>query len=187
MISVESPFELNSTFDDDGLWGLGNDPWFYTTNNNTSDSVHLLNVFNIGIQYFYLDSIDFAEDFMTYFVDELQYGQDSLVNHLIQIAEIFSDESPTGELMTQSLTAKTGTINIYPNPAWDQIQIQSDREISYIQVYDLQGRMFEERKFEVGVKNVRMPLYSWPPGQYFLRIQLINGEWEHQQIFKASK
>lgn len=185
--TVDAPVEMDDSYDDDGLWGVGSNSDLYTTNNNGSDSVHLVRVFDIGMQYFLLDSFGLAEDFMTYLVQELPYGQDSLVNHLIQIAEIFSDENGGAALVSQVNTVKNNDLEVFPNPAWDRLNIQSNLPIKNIQVFNGKGTLVVERIFDAGSERIRIPVHSWPDGQYILRVQTAEGDWMHHQMMKISK
>ena len=65
------------------------------------------------------------------------------------------------------------TVSAYPNPVVNQIHIQSDENIISVQVYDIQGRLVEERV--VAGKDLMIDLAKSETGIYFVRISTDSG------------
>lgn len=71
-------------------------------------------------------------------------------------------------------------ISIYPNPTTDYLYIKSNLDIKGIQIYDLNGRIINNLKFQVDKIN----LESLQPGIYFAKINDINGKILIEKIIK---
>ncbi|HLN94375.1 MAG TPA: starch-binding protein, partial [Flavobacterium sp.] len=65
----------------------------------------------------------------------------------------------------------TPRITLFPNPSNGTVRIQSDRIISRITLYDLQGRKVSEQQPESGTFNIQ----SLAEGTYIARLQLADG------------
>lgn len=71
-------------------------------------------------------------------------------------------------------------ISIYPNPTTDYLYIKSNLDIKGKQIYDLNGRIINNLKFQVDKIN----LESLQPGIYFAKINDINGKILIEKIIK---
>lgn len=71
-------------------------------------------------------------------------------------------------------------ISIYPNPTTDYLYINSDLDITEIQISDLNGRIINDLKFQ----DNKMNLASLQTGIYFAKITDINGKILTKKIIK---
>jgi len=60
-------------------------------------------------------------------------------------------------------------IQIFPNPATDYLQIKSEKTISKLEIYSMQGQIL--RTFELRSKTDKLSLAALPFGQYILKVQ----------------
>ena len=64
-------------------------------------------------------------------------------------------------------------LNLYPNPATDQVQLEADREILSVQVFDITGRlMFAQQP---RARKTMLSVNGMPVGIYILNIQTTEG------------
>lgn len=132
-----------------------------------------------------------SHGFVTYTVKPVEMTEEDYGTQLQNTAAIFFDFNPPVITNTTNLTfwdlpimllvkapliSKEGEIKIYPNPAFDYITIQSEKEFSIITIMDARGStIIEESKNqqtqEIDISNIK-------PGLYF--IKLINKEGEEQ-------
>lgn len=86
---------------------------------------------------------------------------------------------PTGCYTTRTITTKwcpdavrgvagTGALHIYPNPARNELAIESAVVMQHISVYDLQGRCLYSGN--PGSKTTRLDLSRYNAGMYFVRV-----------------
>jgi subtilisin-like proprotein convertase family protein len=66
------------------------------------------------------------------------------------------------------------SITISPNPAVDFLNIKSDLPVSEISITSLSGHLMEHI-YQINDSTVRCNVINLPPGLYFLRIQMSNG------------
>jgi hypothetical protein len=62
---------------------------------------------------------------------------------------------------------KTGTLNIYPNPAHDYVKINSNYSIKGIAVYDILGKIVMEENKNLSLINVS----TIEPGRYIIKVE----------------
>jgi hypothetical protein len=67
----------------------------------------------------------------------------------------------------------TNKVRLYPNPSQGTVSLQSDKIISKIEVFDLQGKFLWS--VEAGARDVRLELSSLDNGLYIIRINQIDG------------
>lgn len=82
-------------------------------------------------------------------------------------------------LSTPSFEQTTTQVTLYPNPTSDYINIQSDKQISNLDVYDIKGR-----KISATSNQNQINTYDWSAGKYFLNILFIDGSIENHQVIK---
>lgn len=71
--------------------------------------------------------------------------------------------------------SQQGSWRVYPNPAHDWANVQSDAPLTRLSLYDAMGRKVREEAFMPG-HEVEWSLAELPPGLYALRGQTIEGE-----------
>ena len=69
----------------------------------------------------------------------------------------------------------TVSMNFYPNPALDQINIHAEFPIRSASLTDLQGRKMQQQFFVENSKQVELKLENMTPGIYFLIISTSKG------------
>jgi hypothetical protein len=73
---------------------------------------------------------------------------------------------------TAVASAQDYGLKIYPNPAVDNVAIESATDIREVRVFDAQGRLLQQ--VECKAAKVNLSLSAWPVGVYVLRI--VNGQ-----------
>ena len=90
----------------------------------------------------------------------------------ISISPAASVSSPSDE--TPARLSPAGEVQLYPNPATEEVTITTDFRADYVAVYDLQGRRLLDRPaFD---RTVRLNVAGLPPGFYLVRIGHAGGE-----------
>ncbi|HPI54320.1 MAG TPA: T9SS type A sorting domain-containing protein, partial [Chitinophagaceae bacterium] len=69
---------------------------------------------------------------------------------------------------------KNTLINVYPNPAFDYITVESKSEIKSVQLEDMCSRKIDMRVSEGLGKELKLPITNLPSGVYILRV---NGQY----------
>lgn len=67
------------------------------------------------------------------------------------------------------LNPSNNSIKIFPNPASDLLQIQSEKTISKLEIYSMQGELL--KSFELRSKTGKASLDGLPLGSYLLKVQ----------------
>lgn len=72
------------------------------------------------------------------------------------------------------------TCSVYPNPAHDEVVIQSNFKIEYLELFDMTGKCVirQERQCHETVMNLR----GLPAGNYIMRIQTVKGIMEKKVL-----
>ncbi|MFN9710563.1 MAG: serine hydrolase [Bacteroidota bacterium] len=68
---------------------------------------------------------------------------------------------------TDEHTLSNNNLIIFPNPVKDYLHIQSEKNISKIEIYNLHGQLF--KSFHLHNDNYKISLADLPAGQYFLK------------------
>src|SRR5690606_34387385 len=88
------------------------------------------------------------------------------------------------------LTPEGGTVRVYPNPASNEIKIQSEKhKIQNITLYDIAGKKVPlagglERVRRGQGDEITLDINSLPVGLYFIQINLSNGTTERLRFIK---
>lgn len=88
---------------------------------------------------------------------------------------LYSDKKlPAFKDLATSISEKTtySTLRIYPNPATDQIQIESKEMIRSVELFSIDGKNI--KKTNTNTNNLNIRLDELRPGMYFLRVQTDN-------------
>ena len=88
---------------------------------------------------------------------------------------LYSDKKlPPFKDLATSISEKIthSTIRIYPNPATDQIQIESKEMIRSVELFSMDGKNIKKTKTNTNSLNIR--LEELRPGMYLLRVQTDN-------------
>ncbi len=72
---------------------------------------------------------------------------------------------------------KASQIKIFPNPAAQEVRVESDLAIQQIIIRDLSGRIVH-RLTELESTSIRMPLNEYAPGVYLIQVELASGSSE---------
>lgn len=72
-------------------------------------------------------------------------------------------------------------VKVFPNPAIDQLVLETERSISAVQVFDVNGKLVLEYGGVVG--TLRLPLNGIPAGVYLLRVE-VAGRQLNQRFIK---
>lgn len=70
-------------------------------------------------------------------------------------------------------TLPAQTLKLYPNPAMDQVQVEADREILSVSLYDITGRLMFSQ--EPRVTKTMLSVNGMPVGIYILNVQTTEG------------
>ncbi|WP_170110368.1 T9SS type A sorting domain-containing protein [Flavilitoribacter nigricans] len=68
---------------------------------------------------------------------------------------------------------KTSGINVYPNPAFDQINIEledAQENIRHLELFDVNGRLLQERDVTTGTNQEKINISQYPSGIYTVKI-----------------
>ncbi|MDO9040034.1 MAG: T9SS type A sorting domain-containing protein, partial [Bacteroidota bacterium] len=88
---------------------------------------------------------------------------------------LYSDKKlPAFKDLATSISEKTtySALRIYPNPATDQIQIESKEMIRSVELFSIDGKNIKKTNTDSNNLNIRLD--ELRPGLYFLRIQTDN-------------
>jgi len=80
-------------------------------------------------------------------------------------------------LSTSTKDHSVDEVVVYPNPTTDKIIVQSDVELSKVELYDTEGFKVLQSQNQNSIT-----LRSITPGIYFCKVILINGQWKIEKI-----
>ena len=91
-----------------------------------------------------------------------------------------------GQIITSvaDIEKQENKIDLFPNPAQDQIKIESNKIIQKVKLYDLSGKLIGEQSFNN--KIVEFDLTNLNQGNYFIKIQLENKFQVLERLVKLS-
>lgn len=72
------------------------------------------------------------------------------------------------------------TVKVYPNPAQDQLHIQSSQDLSSYKIYDLTGRLIRQDQLD----TTEIDISTFEAGIYFLKITTVSGLVETIKVVK---
>lgn len=102
------------------------------------------------------------------YIRERRLGPGNMVHFDGIIDYFWSDDALTSTTNTES-----GTIEIFPNPTSDIVNLVLDDQQEYnLQVYDVFGNQMEYKEV---VGSTELQVSHWPSGTYILRAQLADG------------
>lgn len=103
-------------------------------------------------------------------------------NEVINSADIYfdynfpiftNDEQTVFEDLSKNDFTKEGSIQVYPNPANDVINVKANTVINLVQLYDVQGRILTTK---LNHENTAvLNLSNYPSGVYFIQVSTENG------------
>jgi uncharacterized protein (DUF1501 family) len=91
---------------------------------------------------------------------------------------LFRDFTPApifrGEAVTGVEPTSVGSARVFPNPAVEEVTLQSDQltaGVQRVQLVDVAGRALPVRAFQPDAQSVRVNVGTVPPGSYVLRVE----------------
>ena len=77
-----------------------------------------------------------------------------------------------------SENSNKGSLNIYPNPATDELNIKLNNlgDVALINIYDLQGRLIQSEKAIKNESNQKISITNLVSGLYFISLEKSNGQ-----------
>lgn len=88
-------------------------------------------------------------------------------------------EEAYNALLSVSDLSSESSISVYPNPANDIVNIQSDKEIKSVQLISVEGKVVRKNS-----NSTQINLNGLPSGIYFLKIELQNGRIQFEKVVK---
>jgi len=79
---------------------------------------------------------------------------------------------------------KAPSLNLYPNPARETLNIVCERDMERLEIYDLTGSLMQSKNLTATSRNHKLNLRTLPPGMYLLRVGLTNQRSITQKIIK---
>ena len=137
---------------------------------------------SVGWEWKYIDT-----NYVYHIVDSTVYFVKSLGGDIYKLVFLKFAGSSTGVIVFETakvaglgITGKTisGEMNIYPNPAVNQVQVSFTRassEPALLELSDLAGRILERRSLESGFSQLSLDVSRLGRGIYFIRISSQEG------------
>ena len=106
------------------------------------------------------------------------YSEEYKWTNLISMIDIYPRLNTTGYISGSSnienVDNKEISVDIFPNPAKEEVNINCGYKIKSLQVFDEQGkRLFEK---EINTYNYQINLENYPAGTYLIRVQTNSGQ-----------
>ncbi|MFC6267395.1 LamG-like jellyroll fold domain-containing protein [Frigoriflavimonas asaccharolytica] len=103
-------------------------------------------------------------------VDDLKIYNYALTQ--AQVTALFTNAT----LATTENTIKTKDISIYPNPAKDFVNIQSENKVQTVEIYNMAGqKVLETREMKINTSNLK-------PGVYMVKIKDVDNQISSQKL-----
>ena len=122
-----------------------------------------------------------GEEFLFHIGPAMPIGR-SVAETLVKVesngGEVLFNVTVDGELL--SISEISSTANIYPNPASDQVRIESAKGIESVKVYNMMGALVET--IVANGKTVDVNLSQYGNGVYFFNILQSNGTVSNQRV-----
>ena len=92
--------------------------------------------------------------------------------------EVYFNVTVDGELL--KVTELSSTAKVYPNPANNQVHIESATSIESVKVYNMMGALVET--ISANAKTVNVDLNTYSNGIYFFNIRQSDGTVSNQRV-----
>lgn len=79
---------------------------------------------------------------------------------------------------------ENAVLNLYPNPATDVLQIETEENFSKLWIWDLAGQLIQEEDLNLSETNFTIDISSLPKGVYLLGFEKSNGTLELKKVVK---
>ncbi len=89
-----------------------------------------------------------------------------------------------GSLSTNEESLVDITLDYYPNPVTNTLNLKASEAIKSLEVYSLQGKKVNEMKFDTLDKEVTYKMTNLPSGTYFVKVVLANNKTKTVKIIK---
>ncbi len=158
---------VSNTLSDDGnvseaLGGI--DVWF----NKLDAQGHLISEKSLGF-----DLNDIGNDIT-------RIGQDIYIVGTVQVDHLRHGNTDvytarmTDETLSSEIIPLDFSLDIFPNPVSETLNIISEKEMANVSLYDVAGRQIITR--EILGFQARIPRSGFAPGSYFLKVEFENGQ-----------
>jgi len=99
--------------------------------------------------------------------------------------QVFKGNTTVSEDVASSVFVQDlASINIFPNPTVDEIQIEHSENISSIKVFDISGKIWKLKE-GLSQEKVKLSLANLPSGYYLVEITTTNGAIQTKKISKV--
>ena len=126
-------------------------------------------------------TINEGEDFIFNIMPNVPAGR-SMAETLVKVESdggaVVFNVTIDGELL--SITELSSTAKVYPNPANDQVRIESANSIESVKVYNMMGALVQTIPASSKIVNVNLSNYS--NGVYFFNIRQSDGSISNQRV-----
>ena len=126
-------------------------------------------------------TINEGEDFIFNIMPNVPAGR-SMAETLVKVesdgGEVVFNVTIDGELL--NITELSSTAKVYPNPANDQVRIESVNSIESVRVYNMMGALVQTIPASSKIVNVNLSNYS--NGVYFFNIRQSDGSVSNQRV-----
>ena len=126
-------------------------------------------------------TINEGEDFV-FSISPNDLSERSIAETTIKVesnnGEVYFNVTVDGELL--SISEISLTAKVYPNPAIDQVRIESANGIESVMIYNMMGALVETIPANNMIVNVNLSQYS--NGVYFFNIRQSNGTVSNQRV-----
>jgi hypothetical protein len=103
---------------------------------------------------------------------DLFHGQTGFAANNREIHPVMSVSITSNEVPKAKPGGFTGTVNVYPNPAHDQVLIEAflNEEITGISIEDVNGKVVQQQKVQGMSCRISVPTRALPVGIYFAKV-----------------
>lgn len=100
--------------------------------------------------------------------------------------DIGADETPVAALMIVPGAVQTviGAIEIYPNPTADRFFIKTAEGVSYLHIYDQNGKLMLQSETASDNETIEIETINWLPGIYLVQMTMPGGEVVTNKVVK---
>ena len=161
-------------------------------NYNTQDPIEIQSVEEVenptGVPYLYIttNELPYTLNFGENFAITLEPNTDNLNRSVASTIVRVESNAGTVEFLVEidgellSVSEISSTAKVYPNPANDQVRIESAKGIESVMVYNMMGVLVETIPANSLMLNVNLSQYS--EGTYFFNIRQSNGTVSNQRV-----
>ena len=126
-------------------------------------------------------TINEGEDFV-FNISPNDFSERSIAETTIKVessnGEVYFNVTVDGELL--KVTELSSTAKVYPNPANNQVHIESTTSIESVKVYNMMGALVET--ISANAKTVNVDLNAYSNGIYFFNIRQSDGTVSNQRV-----